>query len=86
MGDWTNHLETFQLQELVRAAQVEGDEVAQVLEGHLTLELQFEGHRAAAIGAGHHTHLHHQVAGFGAGVDQLTSHREIVVPLWQGIG
>ena len=60
--------------------------MAQVLEGYLSLELQFEWHGLAAIGAGHHTHLHHQIAGFGAGVNQLAADGEVLIALGQGIG
>jgi hypothetical protein len=52
LGNRTDHLKRLKLKVLALAAQVEGDEMAQMLEGNLALELELEGHGPAAIGAG----------------------------------
>ena len=71
---------------LTLPAQIQGHEMAQVVEGHLAAELQLEGNRPAAIGPGQLPNLHHQIAGFRPGVDEFASHREVVVSFRQGIG
>jgi hypothetical protein len=83
LGNRTDHLKGLELKVLALAAQVEGDEMAQMLEGNLALELELEGHGPAAIGAGLLPHFDHQISGLWPGVNQLTPHGDIVVALGQ---
>ena len=75
----------FKVQFLALATQVKADEVTQVFQGKLTLDLEFEGKRSLAIGAGLLPHLHHHFAGFWLGEDQFASNREEVITLRQGV-
>lgn len=81
LGHRAEHLKTLELQILALAAQVEGHEMAQVLERDGPLQLEFERCRAAAIGPRQLAHFHHQVAALGSGVDQFAPHGEVLVSL-----
>ena len=76
----------FEVQFLALATQIKADEVTQVFQGKLTLDLEFEGKRSLAVGAGLLPHLHHHFAGFWLGEDQFASNREEVITLRQGVG
>jgi hypothetical protein len=62
----------FQVKFLALSAQVEADKVAQMFQGELALDLEFEGERPVAVGPGLLPHLHHHFTGLGFGEDQLT--------------
>ena len=81
----THHLKTLQLQLLPLATQIEGNEMAQMFEGHHPSHGHLEGKGAAAIGPGLLAHLHHQLAILRTGEHQLTAHREVIVTLGQRI-
>jgi hypothetical protein len=59
---------------LALAAQIEGDEMAQVLGSDFPTQLQFEWRRPGAIGAGLLADLHHQIAILRPGINQLTAY------------
>ena len=86
LGHRADHLEALDGQLLALAPQVEGDEVAQVLQGNLTAQLELERHRTVAVGAGLLPHLDHQIPGLWAGEDQLAANGEVVVALGQLVG
>jgi hypothetical protein len=83
--DGFQHLQLFKAQLLALATHVEGHEMAQVLEGDLTAQLQLEGGGTAAVSSRLLPHLHHKVAGFRTGEDQLSPHGEIVVAFRESI-
>ena len=64
----------FNLELLAYTAQIKGHEVAQMLEGNVSAQLEFEGDRTIAITAGKLPHLDHQIPCFRSGVDQFTPH------------
>ena len=61
------------MQLLALPADVQADEMTQVLQREFTLHLEFEGKRAGSIGTGLLTHLHHQLPRFGFGENQFTA-------------
>ena len=76
----------FQVKFLALSAQVETDEVTQMLQGQLALDLELEGERAMSIGPGLLPDLHNHLPGFRLGEDQLTPDGKIVVSFRQVVG
>ena len=64
---------TLEMQLLPLPADVQTDEMTQMLQGEFALHLQLEGKRAGSIRTGLLTHLHHKLTRFGFGEDQFTS-------------
>ena len=75
----------FQVKFLAGAANVQADEMTQMLEGKLPFDLQLERQGALAIGTGLLTNLDHQLTAFRLGEDQFATDGEEVVPLGQRV-
>ena len=59
--------------------------MAEMLQGNLPPQLQFERLHPGAVGPGLLAHLDHQIAAFRPGEDQLAPHREVVVAFWERV-
>ena len=73
------------MQGLLLAAQIEGDEMAQMGQGDLAPQLQFEGNGPFTVRAGQLPHLDHKILGFGAGENQFTAYRKVIVSFGQSV-
>jgi hypothetical protein len=62
------------LELLTVPAEIKRHEMAEVFRGDLPTELQLEGCGSRAISSGLLANLHHHVARFGTGVDELAPH------------
>jgi hypothetical protein len=72
LGQGRHHFTALELELLPLAPQIQGDEMAQMLQGNVTPQLQLERDRPAAVGTGLLAHLHHQLTGFRPGEDQFS--------------